>query len=294
MHGTPYKSIEAPTTSGAADVGFTVGRKCGAPGAALRFFSSGPAPRIRQNARMPSAPLLERIRIVLARPSHTGNIGAAARAMKTMGFADLRLVAPRNPPDAQAIALAAGAADVLGAARESGRIEEALEGAVLVAGFSARTRELSHPLHALREAAPAILEAASEGPVALVFGNETSGLSNDEMGRCGLHVSIPANPAYGSLNLAAAVQVACYELATAARAFTPAPPSEREAATSEDVEALVAHWEAAMVDSGYLDPARPGRLMERLRRLLARARLERAEVKALRGMLAAFEARMRR
>jgi tRNA/rRNA methyltransferase len=243
---------------------------------------------------MPDAPLLERIRIVLARPSHTGNIGAAARAMKTMGLADLRLVAPRHRPDAKAVALAAGAADVLEAARESARIEDALEGVVLAAGFSARTRDLSHPLQALREAAPAILAAAAEGPVALVFGNETSGLSNEEMGRCALHVSIPANPAYGSLNLAAAVQVACYELASAAQAFAPAPPAEREAATSEDVEALVAHWEAAMAESGYLDPARPGRLMERLRRLLARARLERAEVKFLRGMLAAFEARMRR
>ena len=242
---------------------------------------------------MPS-PVLERIRVVLARPSHPGNVGAAARAMKTMGFSDLRLVAPRRPPDDEARALAAGAADVLDRVRASERIEEALAGTVLAAGFSARGRDLSHPLRALRDAAPAILEAAAEGPVALVFGNETSGLSNEEMGHCRMQVSIPANPEYASLNLGAAVQVACYEVAAAARAFALPEAGEHARATSEDLEALVAHWESAVVESGYLDPAQPGRLMERLRRLLARAGLERSEVKFLRGMLAAFESRMRR
>ena len=235
-----------------------------------------------------------RIRVVLARPSHPGNMGAAARAMKTMGFADLRLVAPRRPVDDEARALAAGGADVLAAARTFGRIDEALEGAVLAVGFSARGRDLSHPLGTLREAAPRILAAAREAPVALVFGNETSGLTNEEMGHCGLQVAIPADPAYSSLNLAAAVQIACYELATSAASFAPPQVSERMPATAEDIEALFAHWEAAMVESGYLDPANPGRLMERLRRMIARAGLERPEAKALRGMLAAFEARMRR
>ncbi len=237
---------------------------------------------------------LERIRVVLSRPSHPGNIGAAARAMKTMGFADLRVVAPRSFPDPQATALAAGAADVLGAARVCERLEEALADTVLAAGFSARARDLSHRPLTVRQAAPGILQAAGEGEVALVFGNETSGLSNEELGRCRMLVAIPANPAYPSLNLAAAVQVACYELASAASSFAPPAATGRAAATAEDVEALFAHWESAMVESGYLDPARPGRLLERLRRLLARARLERSEVKLLRGMLAAFEARMRR
>jgi tRNA/rRNA methyltransferase len=242
---------------------------------------------------MPSS-VLDRVRVVLARPSHPGNIGAAARAMKTMGIADLRLVAPRRAPGEEARALAAGAADVLDRARTCERLEEALAGSVLAAGFSARARDLSHPLHALRAAAPEILAAAAEGPVALVFGNETSGLSNEEMGHCGLQVSIPANPGCASLNLAAAVQVACYELASTARTFALPHAGEHESATSEDVEALVEHWRSAMVEGGYLDPAQPGRLMERLRRLLARAGLERSEVKFLRGMLAAFEARMRR
>ena len=111
---------------------------------------------------------------------------------------------------------------------------------------------------------------------------------------CRLQVSIPANPEYSSLNLAAAVQVACYELAATARSFAPPRPGEHDDATHEDVEQLLAHWQSAMTRSGYLDPAQPGRLMERLRRLLARTGLERSEVKFLRGMLGAFEARMRR
>ncbi len=237
---------------------------------------------------------LERLRIVLSRPSHPGNIGAAARAMKTMGLGDLRLVDPRRYPDPQATALASGATDVLEAARVHERLEDAVRDTVLAVGLSARARDLSHPLRALREAAREIVDAAAAGPVALVFGNETFGLSNEELGRCGMLVTIPADPRYSSLNLGAAVQVACYELAVAASAFGTRPEPEREPATAGDVESLFAHWEAAMLASGYLDPHQPGRLMERLRRLFARAGLERSEVKLLRGMLSAFEARMRR
>ena len=237
---------------------------------------------------------LDRLRVVLSRPSHPGNIGAAARAMRTMGVTDLRLVAPRHHPDPQATALAAGGADVLERARVCATVDEALAGTVLAAGFTARGRELSHPVRTLRDAAPEVLAALGEGPVALLFGNETSGLSNDELGRCRLAVTIPADPAYGSLNLAAAVQVACYELACGSAAFAVEEPRAYESATAEDLEALYAHWQAAMEASGYLDPARPGRLMERLRRLLARAAPERSEVKALRGMLEAFERRMKR
>jgi len=246
-------------------------------------------------ARGLSAPAaLARVRVVLARPSHPGNIGAAARAMRTMGIADLRLVEPRHFPDPQATALAAGGVAVLEGARVAASLAEALADTVLAAGFTARGRELSHPARALRDAAPEILAAAGEGPVALVFGNETSGLSNDELGRCRLAVTIPSDPGYGSLNLAAAVQVACYELACAAAAFPAGEPRAYEPATVEDLEALFAHWRTAMEASGYLDPARPGRLMERLRRMLARAAPERSEVKALRGMLEAFERKMRR
>lgn len=237
---------------------------------------------------------LSRIRVVLSRPSHPGNIGAAARAMKTMGFDDLALVAPRHFPDPDATAMAAGAADVLSRARVFGTLEGALADCALAVGFSARERELSHAPETLRDAAPRLLEAAAGGNVALVFGNETSGLSNDELARCQRFIVIPANPGYGSLNLAAAVQIACYELATAARAFAAPAARERGAASVGDIEGLFAHLESAALSSGFLDPKRPGRFMERMRRMFARARLERQEVKLLRGLLGALEKRKRR
>jgi tRNA/rRNA methyltransferase len=235
-----------------------------------------------------------RIAVVLSRPSHPGNIGAAARAMKTMGFADLVLVDPRHFPDPDASAMAAGAADLLAHARVYTSLAAALADRVLAVGFSARGRDLSHAPRALREAAPAILDAAAGGPVALVFGNETSGLSNDELGRCQMLATIPANPEYASLNLAAAVQVACYELASAAAPDGAAPAASRVPATVEDIEALFAHWERAMIASGFIDPEEPKRLMERMRRLFARTRLEREETRFLRGMLASFEKAMKR
>ncbi len=234
------------------------------------------------------------MRIVLSRPSHPGNIGAAARAMKTMGFDDLALVAPRHFPDPDATAMAAGAADLLARARVFETLEGALADCALAVGFSARERELSHAPATLRDAAAELVQAAGDGRVALVFGNETSGLSNEELSRCQRLVTIPSNPAYGSLNLAAAVQIACYEVATSARAFAAPAARERGGASVGDVEGLVAHLEGAAVSSGYLDPAKPGRFMERMRRLFARARLERHEVKLLRGLLASLEKKKRR
>ena len=232
---------------------------------------------------------LSRIRVVLSRTSHPGNIGAAARALKTMGFDDLAVVSPRHFPDPDATAMAAGAADVLVKARVFESLEGALADCALAVGFSARERELSHAPLTLREAAPQLLEALAEGKVALVFGNETSGLSNEELARCQRFVVIPSNPAYGSLNLAAAVQVACYELAVAAQAFTAPAARERGAASVGDLEGLFTHLEGAALSSGFLDPAEPGRFMERMRRMFARIRLERQEVKLLRGLLAALE-----
>ena len=234
---------------------------------------------------MDSDTLRARVAVVLARPSHPGNIGAAARAMKTMGFADLVLVAPRHFPDPDATAMAAGAADLLEGARVYAGLDAALADRVLAVGFSARGRDLSHGVEALRDAAHGILDAATRGPVALVFGNETSGLTNAELARCQQMVSVPANPAYSSLNLAAAVQVACYELAVCAGAFPPPASKAREPATREDVEGFFAQLESTALASGFLDPANPGRFMERMRRLLARAGLEREEVKLLRGLM---------
>ena len=139
---------------------------------------------------------LSRIRVVLARPSHPGNIGAAARAMKTMGLADLALVSPRHFPDPDAMAMAAGAADVLAAAHVFDTLEGTLADCALAVGFSARERELSHAPSTLRDAAPSLIDATAEGRVALVFGNETSGLSNEELSRCQRFVVIPSNPAW--------------------------------------------------------------------------------------------------
>jgi tRNA/rRNA methyltransferase len=237
---------------------------------------------------------LSRIRVVLSKPSHPGNIGAAARAMKTMGFADLALVQPRYFPDPDATAMAAGAADLLSRAGVHATLEAALGDCVLAVGFSSRARDLSHPALPLREAAREILDAAQTGRVALVFGNETSGLSNEELSRCQRLVAIPANAEYASLNLAAAVQVACYELATTGAAHATPAAGAGTAATGEDLRAFFEHLETAVTASGYVDPQKPGRFMERMRRLFARTGLEREEVKLLQGMLAQVEKRMRR
>ncbi len=242
---------------------------------------------------MRHASALDRIAVVLSHPSHPGNIGAAARAMKTMGLSHLLLVKPRHFPDPDATAMAAGAHDVLAAAEVHGTLAGALADCVLAVGFSARGRDLSHPPESPRPAAPAVVEATAAGRVARVFGNETSGLSNEELARCQRFVSIPADPRYPSLNLAAAVQVACYEVALAAEAFGLPPPGRGTPASGADLEGFFAHLEAASVASGYLAPERPGRFMERMRRLFARARLEHEEVKVLRGLLAAIEKRMR-
>ena len=233
-------------------------------------------------------------RIVLSHTSHPGNIGAAARAMKTMGFAQLVLVAPRHFPDPDAVAMAAGAADVLQAARVVQTLEAAVAECTLAVGFSARGRDLSHAPAALRDLVPEILAAAKDGTVALVFGNETSGLSNEELLRCQRLAHIPANPAYSSLNLAAAVQVACYELATSVGAHALPGSGAGDAATGEDIEGFFTHLQSAVHEAAYVDPENPGRFMERMRRLFARSGLERAEVRVLRGMLAAFEKKMRR
>jgi tRNA/rRNA methyltransferase len=214
--------------------------------------------------------------------------------MKTMGFTELALVQPRFFPDPDATAMAAGAADLLAGATVHDSLEAALADCTHAVGFSARGRDLSHPPMALRDAALPILEAAALGTVALVFGNETSGLSNDELLCCQRLVCIPANAAYSSLNLAAAVQIVCYELATASRSHGLPAAGAGNAATGGDVSGFFEHLESAVSESGYVDPEKPGRFMERMRRLFARSGLEREEVKVLRGMLASFEKRMRR
>lgn len=238
---------------------------------------------------MQDTPLLDRIRVVLTRTSHPGNIGAAARAMKTMGLSRLVLVAPDSFPDPVADARASGALDVLNSAVVVPTLADALEGTVFSAALTARRRELSLPLLMPREAAPELMRYAMGGDVALVFGTESSGLTNDEVALCGMPVTIPANPAYSSLNIAAAVQLLCYELRLAALDESAPQMPPEDAARFEDVEGFYGHLEEAMRDSGFYDPATSRRLLPRLRRLFGRIRLERDEINILRGILAALQ-----
>lgn len=232
---------------------------------------------------------LARVRIVLSHTSHPGNIGAAARAMKTMGLTRLYLVNPRHFPDPEADARASGASDVLEQAVLCRTLAEVLKDTVMAAGMTARRRDLALPFCWAREGAAQLVSVAEQGEVALVFGNETSGLSNEELSLCHLPVMIPANPDYSSLNLGAAVQLMSYELRLASALPGEAPKSELPLATAEEIEGLFAHLEKSALASGFLDPAQPKRLMQRFRRLFARTSLEKEEVSILRGLLATLE-----
>lgn len=238
---------------------------------------------------LPQTPnLLSQIRIVLCRPSHPGNIGAAARAMKTMGLAQLHLVNPKKFPHADAEAMASGAVDLLAGAHVCSSLEEALAGCVLAIGTSTRQRDLQTALLTPHQAACQALAEAQTGKVAFVFGNETFGLSKEELARCQALMTIPANPEYSSLNLGAAVQVMAYELRRTAQAETFAQP-ELDAADLAEVERFYAHLEETLIRIGFLNPASPKRLMPKLRRLFSRARLQKEEINILRGMLSAME-----
>jgi len=228
--------------------------------------------------------IIENIRVVLSHTSHPGNIGAAARAMKTMGLRHLYLVNPRLFPDPQADAMAAGADDLLRDAVKCGSIDEALQGVVFTVAMTARLRDISIEVKSPREAMPLLLQQAAQQPVALLFGTEMSGLTNEEMGRAQVLVNIPANPDFSSLNLAAAVQVMGYELNAAVQSHVPSLPEIRSA-THEQVEGYFAHLEKTLFEIGFFTTQNPARLMQRLRRLYARARLEPEEINILRGIL---------
>ncbi|HYQ99172.1 MAG TPA: RNA methyltransferase [Casimicrobiaceae bacterium] len=232
---------------------------------------------------------LSRIRVVLVATSHPGNVGAAARAMHTMGLSRLVLVAPRRFPDPDAAARAAGASALLDSARVVATLDEALAGAAFSVGMSARRRELAGRVLAARDAAQEAIAATARGDVAIVFGSEMSGLSNDELARCAIVAAIPANPAYASLNLAAAVQVVAYELRVAVTGGGVWGAPRFAPATADEIAALHAHGERTLVAMRLLDPAMPKRLVPRLRRLFARAALEKEEVNILRGILARID-----
>lgn len=241
-----------------------------------------------------SSSSLEEIRVVLSQTSHPGNIGAAARAMKTMGLSRLLLVNPKRFPDDQALARAAGADKLLTQAQVYTSVDEALADTVWVCAVSARQRNLGPPALSARAAAREILAWAGEGEVALLFGNETAGLTNAEVQRCQRTVFIPANPDYTSLNLASAVQLLAYELRLAAFGHQPpvlarTVPFTSPPARHQDVEGFYQHLERVMISSGFLDPQHPRRLLPKLRRLFGRAELEQDEINILRGLLDAVE-----
>ena len=231
---------------------------------------------------------LEQIRIVLVEPQLAGNIGSAARAMKTMGLGQLHLVNPQQWPHPDAATMASGADDLLQVARVHDNLEGALEGAGLVVGLSARTRNLSAPAEAPPQAARRVVEEAARHPVAVLFGRERTGLTNEEVDRCHRIVHIPANPEFSSLNLAAAVQVMSYELRQAALAgeVVPQPASEWPPATADQMEQLFRHLEETLVRIEFLRQENPRVLMRRLRLLFNRARPDHNEYQILRGILA--------
>lgn len=232
---------------------------------------------------------LTRVRVVLCRPSHPGNIGAAARAMKTMGVTDLRLVQPERFPAPEAQWLATHAEDVLASARVVPSLAEALSGCVAAFALSARPREWSPQVCSARAAAAIALERAAAGEVAFVFGPESAGLTNDELFACQFLVHIPTDREFRSLNLAQAVQVVCYELLVATGVSVPGMRKEK-LATVEDLERLYAHLEEAATGAGFYDAASGSRLPERWRRLFSRVpALEREEVNILRGLLHALQ-----
>ncbi|HEF5871926.1 TPA: RNA methyltransferase [Burkholderia cenocepacia] len=231
-------------------------------------------------------------RFVLVEPSHPGNVGAAARALKTMGFSRLVLVAPRVPhvqSDPEAIAMASGADDVLACAHVVPTLGEALSGVHWSIALTARTREYGPPRLAPRAAATQASAQVGTGDIALVFGNERTGLANEHVEQCSALAHIPANPAYSSLNLAQAVQVLAYELRVAFldQASEPSAQPQAEAGTlaqSDEIERMYVHLENALIALDFLDPRNPKKLMPRLRRLFARTGLEREEVNILRGV----------
>jgi TrmH family RNA methyltransferase len=234
------------------------------------------------------------IRIVLVETSHPGNIGATARAMKNMGLTELHLVRPEQFPSAEATARASGADDVLFRARVHQRFDDAIAECGLVVGTSARQRYLPWDLHEPRECAAQVVSAARSGPVAMVFGAERTGLTNEELAKCNLLVTIPTHPDYSSLNVAMAVQLIAYELWLQMRPGAP-PPPERDVplASAEEMSRLYRHLETVLDEIDFQDRTGGGHLMARIRRLFNRAQVDQNEMNILRGILTAVQSKRR-
>ena len=240
--------------------------------------------------------ILDNVRIVLVATTHPGNIGAAARAMKTMGIKRMDLVTPKTFPCAEATALAAGADDVLSDARVHGDLQSAIRGCRYVLGTSARTRNITWPVFGPEQAARQVLNmvGSSGADAAVIFGRESAGLSNEELEACNAVIEIPANPVFSSLNLAAAVQLVCYELRKAAMvdAVTDNVDMEAESdvpppVSAEQMDLFYQHLQQYLTDIDFYDPDKPRLLMRRLKRLFNRSRIDQNEYNILRGILTA-------
>ncbi len=241
-------------------------------------------------------PELQNLRIVMVETSHPGNIGSAARAMKTMGIKDLCLVSPRKPYSQETWALASGANDIVEQAKIVQTLPEALADCQMVIGASARSeRTLQWPQMDARECGTFVAERLPQQKIALVFGRERTGLTNEELDHCNTLVHIPMAFDFLSLNIAMAIQVLSYECAMAVKLATPAVAVTLEPdealANAEAMEGFYSHLEQSMIDARFLDPENPRLLMRRMRRLFGRANVTVSEMNILRGMLAAFAGR---
>ncbi|WP_457913680.1 tRNA (cytosine(32)/uridine(32)-2'-O)-methyltransferase TrmJ [Candidatus Gillettellia adelgis] len=236
--------------------------------------------------------MLHNIRIVLIETSHTGNIGSTARAMKTMGLTNLYLVNSPIKFDSQSSALAAGASDVIACATFVDTIDDAIKDCKLVIGTSTRTRMLPWPMLESRACGMQAVRASALAPVALVFGRERIGLTNHELQKCHYHVEIPANPDYSSLNLAMAVQIIAYEVRMAYldhQTSKRVQQKEEPYPLTSDLEYFYQHLEKTLKHIGFIRPNHPGQVMNRLRCLFTRARLNEHELHILRGMLTSID-----
>lgn len=236
------------------------------------------------------------VRVVLVATSHPGNIGAAARALKNMGLSQLVLVTPKHFPDTEAIARASGADDILQNATVVSSLDEALIGCHLVLGTSARARQIPWPVLNPKEAAElAINNLKKQHKIALVFGREHAGLTNEELERCHYHIQIPANKNFSSLNVAAAVQILTYELQMAYLQWQQLPTKIQKQestleqnslpCTKDNLELFYQHLEQTLINIHFLDPKKPKHLMTRLRRLYGKAQITKLEMNILRGIL---------
>jgi TrmH family RNA methyltransferase len=253
---------------------------------------------LRKSGGWPAKGRLEyqsmKVRIVLVGAQHPGNIGSAARAMKTMGLADLALVAPERFPAPEAVVMAAAADDVLGRARIFGSVREAIADCGLIVGTTARARHLPWLVVEPREAAREIVTAAASATVAILFGAERTGLSNEDLEQCQRLLTIPCDAAYPSLNLAMAVQVVAYELWLAAREPCLRGVAAGPHASAEEMEHFYAQLAEVMDQIDFRDRTGSGHLMARLRRFFNRAAPDENEIHILRGILTAVQGRRRR